>query len=261
MSRKITQISFSKIPKLEYPELVNTIVRIMEEYDANIYFVNDTVVALKSLLPQLNLLKVAQRKNPESKVIQGLLMKRRDVLSGMIRQTKALVKANLTSQTEQVKVIHPFIKNYWNDLNLFNEKMINARMKLMITDIDGNPEIKSALNVVGLMSYVDELRLIESSLFESRERRRKSESTETKVDARLIIVKLTEALTDLFNAIEFACKAHVELDYTPLINELNSVLDSYQASIKAHSTRLKNASDSATSDTTKTTDTTSTPAA
>lgn len=256
MSRKITQISFSKIPKLEYPELVNTIVRIVEEYDANIYFLNDTTVALKSLLPQLNLLKVTQRKHPESSIIRGLYKKRRGVLAGMFKQTKALVKANLTSQTEQVKVINPIVVKYWENLNVFNEKLINARVKLMIDDIDSTAEIKSAMNAVGLLLYVDELRIIETSLFESTERRRKSESTDAKVDSQLILAKLAEALSDLFNAIEFASRTHVELDYTSLINELNTVLDSYQASIKAHSTRLKNASDSATA-----ADTTSTSAA
>ena len=68
MSKIITSISLSKVPKLEFPELAETLVRIVEHYGAETMFIEPTANVLKERLPEVSALKVAQRKHPESKV-------------------------------------------------------------------------------------------------------------------------------------------------------------------------------------------------
>ena len=247
MSKEITPVPLSRMPVLEYPELVYTFERIIDHYGADTLFISDPVAELKARMPELMRLKISKGKHPESKEIQALLIKRRDILSAMLGQTRKLMKANLSGQAAQLKLVSPFIESYWNNIRKLNENAIHARMKLMLADIDGTSDLKAALTSVGLAMHIDELRTIESSLFDSKETRRKSKSEKPKVDSKQIKSYVGEAVTDVINAIEIARKAHPEVDYTPMIKEINDLFISYQSEIKAHSTRKKNATTPAAS--------------
>jgi hypothetical protein len=245
MSKKITPVPLSRMPVLEYPELVYTFDRIIDQYDANTMFINDSATELKARMPELMRLKVPEGKNTESAVIQALFGKRRDIIGAMVGQTRKLVKANLSGQVEQLKLVVPFIETYWSNIRSFNEKIINARIKLMLAEIDSSTELKNALTSVGLSMHIDELKTIENDLFTSKENRRLSKSEMPKVDSKQIKSYVGEAVNDVINAIEIARKAHPEVDYAPMIKEINELFVSYQSEIKAHSTRVKNASTAA----------------
>jgi len=240
MSKEITPVPLSRMPVLEYPELVYTFERIIDHYGADTLFISDPVAELKARMPELMRLKISKGKHPESKEIQALLIKRRDILSAMLGQTRKLMKANLSGQAAQLKLVSPFIESYWNNIRKLNENAIHARMKLMLADIDGTSDLKSALTFVGLAMHIDELRAIETSLYASKETRRKSKSEKRKIDSKHIKSYVGEAVTDVINAIEIARKAHTDVDYTPMIKEINDLFISYQSEIKAHSTRKKN---------------------
>jgi hypothetical protein len=241
MSKEIAPVPLSRMPVLEYPELVYTFVRIVDDYDADKMFIGETVAELKARMPELMRLQVAKGKHPESPVIQALFTKRRDILVAMVGQTRKLVKANLTSQAAYLKLVVPFVENYWSNIRSYNENTINARVKQMFDNIDNSAELKVAFTSVGLLTHIDELKTIETSLFDSKELRRKSKSEMPKIDSKQIKSYVGEAMTDVINAIEIARKAHTELDYAPMIKEINDLFISYQSEIKAHSTRIKNA--------------------
>jgi len=241
MSKTITPISLTRVPTLEFPELAETLVRIVDQYGAETMFIKDTADALKERVQSVEALKVKERKHPESKVIQTLFAKRRDIIAAMVRQTKAEQKANLSSQAAQLQLVVPFIEKYWNDVRSLNEKTINSCMKQMLAEVDTIEEIKLAFDALGLTIYLTELRTIETTLFDSREKRRKSKSIAPKVDSKQVRGSVSETITDLVHAIELARKAHPEVDYTPMITEINQLFTSYQSEIKAHSTRVKTA--------------------
>ena len=241
MKKMITPISLTKVPTLEFPELAETLVRIVDQYGAETMFIKDTVDALKERVPAVEAMKVNDRKHPESEVIQTLFAKRRDILQAMVRQTKAEQKANLSSQAAQLRLVVPFIEKFWNDVRSLNEKTINSSMKQMLGEVSTIEEIKLAFDSLSLTVYLTELRTIETTLFNSREKRRKSKSIEPKLDSRQVRVNVSETITDLVQAIELARKAHPEVDYIAMIAEINELFTSYQSGIKAHSTRVKTA--------------------
>lgn len=241
MSKTITPISLTRVPTLEFPELAETLVRIVNQYGAETMFIKDTADALKVRVQSVTALKVKERKHPESDLIQVLYAKRRDIIAAMVHQAKAEQKVNLSSQAEQLRLVIPFIEKFWNDVRSLNEKSINSSMKQMLGEVDTIEELKQAFNVLSLTVYLTELRTIETTLFDSREKRRKSKSSEPKVDSKLVKVNVSETITDLVHAIELARKAHPEVDYTAMIAEINQLFTTYQSEIKAHSTRVKNA--------------------
>lgn len=244
MSKKITPVPLSRIPKLEYPELVLTFVRIVEFYGAEAMHITDSFAELNARVPELMQLKLLKGKHPETKEIQSLHTRRRVILDAMLGQSHKMLQANLSVQVSHLKLVAPFIEKYWAGVRRFNQNTMNARMKLMLTDIEANADLKAALTALGLMLYLDELKTIETNLFNSSESRRKSRTVVPKIDSSQIKAYVGEAVTDVVNAIEIARKAHAEVDYLPMITEINDLFVKYQSGIKAHSTRLKNAATS-----------------
>ena len=164
MKKMITPISLTKVPTLEFPELAETLVRIVNQYGAETMFITDTADVLTERLPSVKALKVTDRKHPETEVIQDLYAKRRDILQAMVRQTKAEQKANLSAQASQLRLVVPFIEKYWNDVRSLNEKTINNYLKQMLGEVDSIQELKEAFDVLSLTLYLTELRTIETTL-------------------------------------------------------------------------------------------------
>jgi len=243
MGKKITPVPLSRVPKLEYPELVLTFVRIVEHYDAAAMHIADSFAQLNVRIPELMKLKLSKGKHPETKEIQTLLLRRKDIVNAMLGQTRKLVKADLSVQKAHIKLLSPFIEKYWAGIQTFNQNTMNARMKLMLADIESNIALHETLTAVGLMSHVDELKAIETNLFQIKESRRISKSEAPKIDTRQIKSFVGEAVTDVVNAIEIARKAHAEVNYLPMITEINDLFRLYHSGIKAHSTRVKNANE------------------
>jgi hypothetical protein len=246
MNRKITPVSFTRIPKMEVSELVNTFVSIVDHYGAEKMFISDTVTALRERMPKLESLNVPQRKHPESPLIQALLTKRKEIIVAMAKQSRTLAKANLSTQAGQMQLLAPFFERYWGDIYNFNQKTINRRVELMFAEIESNEELQTALQGVGLSAYTDELKVVEADLSARREVRRKEKSLHPKVNTKEVKSDLGEVLTDVVNAIELAVKAHPALDYTPMISEINQLFASYQSEIKSRTTRNKNANSTPT---------------
>ncbi|HET7732230.1 MAG TPA: hypothetical protein VFK73_00230, partial [Paludibacter sp.] len=88
MGKIITPISLTKVPKLEFPELVNNVTDIVREHNPATMHIEDQYNLLLEVKPQLSSLVVVNKKHPETKVLDGLRVKRKDVLQGLVRQIK-----------------------------------------------------------------------------------------------------------------------------------------------------------------------------
>jgi hypothetical protein len=240
MGKIITPISLTKVPKLEFPDLVNGVADIVREYNPATMHIEDQYNLLLEVKPQLSSLVVVNKKNPETKILVGLRAKRKDVLLGLVRQTKSLAKPKLALQAPDLDLVIPFVNTYWADLISYNEKTISECLKQMFSAIEADADLRAAFTALGLNVLIDELKTLQASIVASINKQRKSTSEVPKMRTREVKSEVSEALTDLLKAIELAGKAHPELGYKPMVNEINVVLTSYQSDLKARATRNKN---------------------
>jgi cell division protein ZapA (FtsZ GTPase activity inhibitor) len=241
MNKVIIPVPFSRVRKLEFPDLFNGVVEIVGRYNPSAMHVEGTYNLLLGAMPQLSSLVVVTKKHPESKVIENLRVRRKNVLLAIVNQTKALVRANLPSQAQHVTLVAQFVDTYWSDINSYNNKTITERLKQMLITLSVTLEVKSAFDLLGLSAFTNELQDIQSQLHISTEARKKSKSSIPKMKTREVKSHLGDLLSDLLDAIELARKANPNLDYMPIVNEINVFLSSYQADIKGRATRSKNA--------------------
>ncbi len=240
MGKIITHISFSKVPKLEFPDLINGVADIVQAHNPAEMHIADQYNLLLEVKPQLSSLIVVNKKHPETGVLNDLRAKRKNVLLGLVRQIKSLAKPQLASQTPHLELVTPFVKTFWSHLLSYNDKTISERLKQMFSALETDAALSAAFTALGLNVLIDELKTLEAEIVASKSKRRKSASEQPKMRTREVKSEVGEALADLLKAIELAGKAHPELDYKPMVNEINVLLSSYQSDLKARATRNKN---------------------
>lgn len=241
MNKEIIPIPFSRVRKLEFPDLVNCVVEIVGRYNPAMMHIEGQYNLLLEALPQLSNLVVVNKKHPESDAIEKLRIRRKDVLLALVKQIKAQVKANLASQADRVVLAAQFVDTYWGDINSYNNKAITERLKQMLNALASTVEMKMAFDVLGLTVFTNELQDIQSQLHSRSESRKKSQSAIPKMKTKETKSYLGGLLSDLIDAIELARKANPGIDYMAMVNEINVLLVSYQTDIKGRATRTKNA--------------------
>jgi len=239
---KIVQVPFSKVPKLEFPELVNNVVLVVSKHNPDACYIRSFYDFLLEAQTQNSKLSVSNRKTEESIEIQAQKKKRYTVLSAIIGQTKNLGKVNLPEHANELSTVTVFIDGFFGKIRKDVSKIKTERIKQLFTQMDGNATLSNAMQIVGLMPYLNELRDIQLNIDTKSAKNIEQNAARPKLkDTREVIAKMKLALTNLFRGIEFGVHAYPNVDYTPLINELNELLTKYRSEIKAKVTRTKNA--------------------
>jgi hypothetical protein len=100
--------------------------------------------------------------------------------------------------------------------------------------------MNTALLDLGLSDYFAELKTCQQYLNQSQNHRREILSVRPLFNVQDAKTRIINAIDNLLNAIELARVENTELDYMPLINELNVLIISRQSLIRSRNTRSKN---------------------
>ena len=161
---KIVQVPFSKVPKLEFPELVNNVVLVVTKHNPDAYYIRSFYDFLLEAQTQNSKLSVSNRKTEESIVIQALKKKRYTVLSAIIGQTKNLEKVNLPEHANALSTVSVFIDGFFGKIRKDVSKIKTERVKQLFTQLDSNMNLQMAMQNVGLTPYLNELRGIQLNI-------------------------------------------------------------------------------------------------
>ena len=240
--RKIVQVPFSKVQKLAFPELVNTVVSIVSKHNPDASYIRAYYDFLLEAQTLNNKLSAANRNTEESKALVEFKQKRNRVLSAIIGDAKNRKRVNLPAYTNDQIIVSLFVEGYIGKIQSNVSKIKTERIKQMFAELNGNTELQQAVQNVGLTAYTDELRSIQLNIDSNTAKDIEQKAIRPKLqDTTAAMTKMRLALRNLLGAIEFGVYAHPDMDYTPLINEPNELLVEYRSEIKVKITRTKNA--------------------
>ena len=237
----ITPLTLSRIPKLEFPRLVKGFFEVMDKYGPDDHHVRGIYNLLDEKKSLLGSLKYKYTKLPQTDELRVLREKRKDVLKAIQKQKQSMIDANIASMASNMKLIIPFLNEYFGNILASSTEGRTTRIEQMFVALDANVELKAALTAVGLTVYIEELRTVQQQINLKIVERRTHVSELPKMVTKQVKAELTVAITDLRNAIELAAKEHPEVDYLPLVNEINALFVPFQAKIKSQNTRRKTA--------------------
>ena len=96
------------------------------------------------------------------------------------------------------------------------------------------------MTVLGLATYIDELKVYQQNVNQGESHRKEVLAIRPKFNNKNAKLRVITAIEHLLKAIDLAKVEHTDLDYMPLINELNVVLGNRRSVIRSRSTRNSN---------------------
>lgn len=215
-----------RLLKLEVPELATRVMEIVEKHDSETLKIKESFNLLAEKQPLINLLEVRYGPHPITEELIPLRRKRILYATAISFQMRALINADVDGTDENVKVAKVAVIRYLANLRSNNEKLINQKVTQFFGAIDDNEELSVALTELNFTPYLDELLSVHTAVRE-RLATRTTLLSNRKVEVLSIRQSIFASLRQLFKQINLAKLQYPEVDYTPLVDELNVLLTSF----------------------------------
>lgn len=251
---QIINIALSRLLKLELPQLAKNVLGIVEKHEPESLLIEGAFNDFELLKPQIESLIVSYGPHPITEQLKPLRRKRILYATSISFQVRGLVNAFIDGADSDIVVAKATVDRYLKNLRRNNEEVINERIDQFLNEIDTDPAIFAAVSTLGFISYIDNLKIVHGDLKTLLDSRNASFSKREKGVALVSSKAVRSGLAILFMRISSAMYDNKELDYNPLVSELNEKLIRYQALINARATAHKSKSHSSktTSGTTST---------
>ena len=231
MSKKISNISFSRLRKLEVRNLASTVITIVEGYNPEALKIEEIYDLLVEQKPQIEFLDIPYGPHPISSDLKELRIKRIAIAQGLVDQVKSIEYGKMIGTDDDLKIVKSFVTRYLKGLRRDDEEVTLEKVKLIRQHCDNDPELITAFETLELSKYLNSLRSVNNIIETMYLKRGKSLSGRPKDPTPGIVANLKEALENLFKDIELAQIKNQNIDYKPLIDELNKELAKYRAKL------------------------------
>ena len=232
----IITIGLTKLLKLEVPQLAKLVLEIVEKHNPESLLIENVYNDFSLLKPEIESLIVGYGPHPLTPRLNELRQKRILYATSISFQVRGLTKGYIDGSENSVMTAKHAVDLYLYNLRANNEEIINERVDQFMEEIEANVELESAFMDLRLTPYIDELQSVHSTLKEVAAERNASISKRPKGVAPISAKLVCNGLRELFMRINSARLENKELDYTPLISELNEKLIRYKGLIKLRET-------------------------
>ena len=240
MKSNFVNFSFSKVRRSELPEMTEEILKSVEKYNPVALKIAGMYNLLSELRPLLNILAVKYDGYPNSAEVKAQVKMRNNLLSAIRSHSIAIEKAGVIATAQQARLAIPYLKSYLNGINTDSPIVKSGRVNPMLVGLTDNDEMNEALSALGFTSYMDELKASQQSVNQGESHRKEVLAIRPKFNNNDAKLRINTAIEHLLKAIDLAKVEYNDLDYMPLINELNVVLSNRRSVIRSRSTRNSN---------------------
>ena len=237
---KLKKISLSKVLKLELPELINDVIRIVEKHDPDLFGLRGRFNELKEHQQKIKLLEVPPIAHPLTAELELLREKELQCAGAIVSHMRFVVRIDIAIMRNAANIADLVVRRYLVGLRKNNENVINETLHQFFKHLDLNPEVYQALYSLGLQPFVDEMRKTNAEkLVMIKERESYKLNKGPKVDGRLIQKEAQNALSWMFEMINISRNYENQSQYDSLVKELNVLLTRYATIINTRKTHNK----------------------
>ena len=225
----IKKAPFYRMNKLENPEFAERILDIVESHNPETLKINDVYDLAVAKKPEIEGLKVRHGRHP---ITSELKLKRKMRLmyaASIVHKMSVVVRENAKDISREVTEAKIIIDIYLLNLGVGNnEEVINQKMTQFFMLIDSNEALETTMLNIEITPDINNLRNTHSEIKELTKMRLQLLTKRPKAETDKKLKVIRKVLTDLFMQIEVASLKNTDLDYRPLINEINGVIDNYR---------------------------------
>ena len=228
MYKSIYRISFSRLLKLELPVLARGVIGIVERHDPETLKIKELFDKLEEQKPKIKKLEVTYGPHPLTQELSELRSIRIALASGILNQLKTVRNGKVSGMQEAFKVAQPVAHRYLHKLSKHNNKVALERVTQFFDSIEEDETLEEAFSTLNLTVTLNEMRSANSRLMVQFNKKRTSVSERPDDMTSDLVNSILFAMNNLFADIELSQIKNQELDYAPLIDELNVELKAFE---------------------------------
>ncbi|MDD2797280.1 MAG: DUF6261 family protein [Bacteroidales bacterium] len=240
MSVEVSRLPLKELWNSEYTIFVDQISKIVAKYNVQDLHLKKSFDRVSAFLPSLAKVTAQELSSQFSNSLKDLDNERDSLINGIIAQVKTMSKITIPALATQAAVLSRLFDKHGRDIATAGYNAETKRINDLLSDYHTKAEIKTAVDAISLTLLFDQLAVVNTQFEELFLQRNEDDATTESVDARALRSETDKAITAFFDAIVFCSSEYDELDYTPLANELNEVINYYKTHLKARSTRRSN---------------------
>lgn len=242
---KIQEIALTKILKLELPQFVKKVTACLEKHNLEALKLQDAYEMLADQRSKMALLRAPYGKHILTPQIHQLHLKRLKYAAAITTQINFLRKMDMEDTRDLVELAHPFVKLHLYYLRQNNQFVIGQIITVFFDQLNKSPDILNALETLGFKFYLDQLKIANDKHFKLCNERSKDISQRPKIDSKAVQKEAQFVLRSLFEQINFHQFTYKEIDYSPLISEINVQITRFSELIHIRETCNKTRKDKA----------------
>lgn len=248
MDRNILKINFSKLQKLEVRSLARRVIEIVEKHNPENLQIKEIFDKLVELQPQIDHLDNGCTSHWLTKEINKLRRRRNAFAQGLLNRIKTIQDGEVNGMEKSAKIVMPIAIHYLQGLSREKEVVKVETISLFLNLVDNNEELSDAIETLKLTPETDNLKIVISDIGMLYNKRRESTSARPKAKTLVHVDKIKIATLNLFKQIEVALIKNTDLDYKPLVDELNEEITKAKAGVKIRSSYNKKKAEGAIDD-------------
>ena len=219
----LLNLRLSKLWKLERVEYANQVIKIVDEHDPEALKISDMYNLLVARQPEIDQLNVRYRAHPMTVSIQHLRSLRGLHISNILGRLK-LVRKEKGDLDGDVKLVRTEIdRHFGNFRSSKNEAIKIQKVDKFNTAVEASQELEEALSELGFTSLMNDLRSVHSRIKSNSELRNKSIAARPQTKTNDLQKVVDDSIVNLFTDIRLAMLRNPEINYNPLIADLNKV--------------------------------------
>ena len=227
--REIMSIPFSRLLKLEVPQLAEKLIVILEKYDPEVLKfseMNDLFLAQKLNIDAMTVPYKGHEVTPKLKRLRAKL--NLEVRSIKLK-LELVIKNDPTGEDSQVLVLRTEIPRFLEKFSdSKNEEIKHRKVVQFSNEVNVNPVLQTAMETHGFLMHLDEMNSTLNLITEQLGVRLASISKRPKVKTPELTKLVTKAMLNVTQEINLQQLKNPTLDYSELIDEVNQQFFKYK---------------------------------
>ena len=242
---KLRKIALSEMMLLEVNAFVEEVTAIVDKHAPESLRLSDQLILLKEQELKTSYLTSNYGRHPLTLEYNRLHEKRMAFVSVIFNQLEAINRGMYDNKHELAQRAYLVTKTYLNSLRENNSVVITAKIVGFMLQLKKNPEEMEAFIALNLKSYIDGLGKANIDCRDASLDRLRDISKRPKINKKAIAKEAQSVLRAFFEQLSHFQNCFRDLNYTPLINELNEKILEYSKKLNTRKTINKRWADEA----------------
>ncbi|MDO4881292.1 MAG: DUF6261 family protein [Capnocytophaga sp.] len=237
---KIVKIPFADLWNSEYSLIFSRLIGIIEHYNVEELHLEKPFAKLKSIQVDIDKIMVQRKTSNHSDTLNSLDTKRKEAIRSIIAISESWVVSSDEKVKENAKKVVEFLKKHEaKTISNSNYTSQTERINDVLSDIKQNTELNNAFTALNISPLVEQLRKVNADFEEVFMQRTKENAQIEKIDSKKIRLEADKIIRRFFQYLELYQEEYEEVNYLPLITEINELMSYYKAQLAARATRRK----------------------